>query len=41
MKYDRLTKCWPFLIAERVLKIQMSRLRHIKTAWFREDSRNI
>ncbi len=31
-KYDRLAKCWPFLIAERLLKIQMSRLRHIKTA---------
>jgi hypothetical protein len=31
-KYDRLAKCWPFLIAERLLKIQMGRLRHIKTA---------
>ena len=32
MKYDRLTKSWPFLIAERLLKMQMSRLIHIKTA---------
>jgi hypothetical protein len=32
MKYDRLAKCWPFLIAERLLKIQMGRLHHIKAA---------
>jgi hypothetical protein len=32
MKYDRLHKCWPFLIAERLLKIQMGRLHHIKVA---------
>jgi hypothetical protein len=31
-KYARLARCWPFLIAERLLKIQMSRLRYIKTA---------
>jgi hypothetical protein len=32
MKYERLHKCWPFLIAERLLKIQKGRLHHIKQA---------
>ena len=31
-KYERLSQSWPFLVADRLIKIQLGRLRHIKSA---------